>query len=516
MIVAPALTRAAEEIISDLAETLEIPEQRYEAADRSYKSVSEWLERPESRFASVHLNVYTQGSFRLGTAIRPLSGEEPYDMDVVCEFSLSKAAVTQQKLHEDLGAELERYATRHRMKAPEPWRRCWTLNYSDDAQFHMDLLPSVPDGPRQRALLEALSLQTRHIDKAVSITDSQHPNYRHRSDLWPVSNPNGYAEWFYERMKPAFESRRRAMMLAEAKADVSEIPEFRVKTPLQSAIQILKRHRDVRFSDQPEQRPTSIVITTLAAHAYQQEATITGALFSILHDMDKFIERHGEEYRIVNPSDPRENFADFWKDEPQRKDAFFEWLETARADFRHAAQQANAAEIVEILAPRMGRALVEAAAAKRHRPIVEQASLGRRVSNTLRRILDAPHRKPMAWPTVRVGNVQIASATELRNGFRAVPFLNDGPPVMKGSKLRFVAQTDVPKPYKVFWQVVNTGQAATAARQLRGGFEEMSVEAGHLTKEETAKYGGSHSVECFIVKDGYCAARSGPFVVNIS
>ena len=88
------------------------------------------------------------------------------------------------------------------------------------------------------------------------------------------------------------------MMLVKAKADVSEIPAFRVKTPLQSAIKILKRHRDVRFEEEPDGRPSSIVITTLAAHAYQQEATITGALFSILQRMDTFIERRGEEYWI--------------------------------------------------------------------------------------------------------------------------------------------------------------------------------------------------------------------------
>ena len=194
-----------------------------------------------------------------------------------------------------------------------------------------------------------------------------------------------------------------------------------------------------------------------------------------------------------------------------------DWLDVARTDFRRAAGQDSVAEFVETLAPRMGRQLVGTAAAKRHRPATAQATLVRRASRALQRILDAPHRKLVVWPSLQAGTVHISSAIAEQGGFRPMQLVDDGAPVVKGSSLRFVAQTTtVARPFKVFWQVVNTGSAATAARDLRGGFEEPSVEAGTLTKRETASYTGSHSIECFIVKDGYCAARSGPFVVNIA
>lgn len=504
-----------EELIEDLAKALDIPAERYASADRSYKSVCAWLERPGSRFEHVHIDAYTQGSFRLGTAIRPLSGEEDYDLDIVCEFSVAKTSRTQKQLHDHLGHELRLYAERHGMKPPEGWRRCWTLNYADTAQFHMDVLPAVPDAQRQRLLREARSLSLAFVEKSVGITDSEHDNYRVRSDDWPVSNPNGYAEWFYERMRPVFETRRRAMMLAEAKADVAQIPAFRVKTPLQSAIQILKRHRDVRFSEDSGGRPTSIVVSTLAAHAYQQETTISGALLSILTRMDQFVIRRGDDYWIANPSDPRENFADMWRDEPERKDAFYDWLETARTDFRQAAEQDSVDGFIERLAPRMGRRLVEAAASSR-RPPAPRTALAGFVGRTMQRILDAPHRKPVTWPTLTRGNARIASATYQRRGFRPSAFSNDDAALPKGADLRFVAQTDVPRPYRVFWQIVNTGTEATRARGLRGGFEEATVSSGTLTRQEGTSYSGNHSIECFIVKDGYCVARSGPFIVNIA
>lgn len=507
------ITQTAEELISDLAESLEISERHYESAERSYKSVSAWLDRPDSRFARTRFNVYTQGSFRLGTAIRPFSGSEDYDLDIVCEFSKSKLSQTQKKLFEDLGHELQMYAHGYGLEPPSPWRRCWTLNYADDAQFHMDVLPCVPDGQRQRRVRAAAALSMDHVEKSVSITDKEHENYGFLTEEWPVSNPNGYADWFYARMKTAFESKRRAMMVMEKRADVSQIPAFRVKTPLQAAIQILKHHRNRRFSEETEGKPSSIVITTLAAAAYGEESTITGALFSILSGMECYIEQRNGEYWIANPSDPRENFAEFWNDDQKLRDGFYDWLQTARTDFDNAAQQNDVQGFIDALSPRMGRDLVEKAAGKRNRNLMEK-SLVRTAAGALQRVLDAPHRKPVAWPKVQVGKVNISAMSD-RNGFRAAPFRSDAPALEKGSKLTFYADTDISRPYKVFWQVVNTGGAAKDAKDLRGGFEEIAIEQGKLTKHETARYHGIHSIECFIVKDEYCVGWSGPFLVNI-
>lgn len=512
------ITSVAEKAIEALARSLDVSEARYASADRSYKSVCAWLERDESRFASSDIKVYTQGSFRLGTAIRPVDAAEHYDLDIVCEFGRSKLSCTQARLHADLGNELTAYAERYGMDKPEPWQRCWTLNYADGAQFHMDVLPSVPDGVRQRRLLEQASLSVDYADEAVSITDSEHRNFRILSDDWPSSNPNGYANWFYARMKPVFESLRKSMMLAEAKADVAEIPEYRVKTPLQSAIQILKHHRDVHFADSDAPKPASIIITTLAAHAYQQEATISGALLSILERMDAYIEVRGGRYWIVNPSDPRENFADFWDREPNRREAFFEWLEAARADFERASLLADQAVLREELAKSVGGALAERAV-PRDAPSVTVRSSGlpvalRNAGSALQKILGAPHRKSPQWPVVAEGRVTIETAVHQRNGFAPKDF-KSGDPVPRAANLRFQAKTNVERPYKVFWQIVNTGTAATDARDLRGGFEEVTVEAGKLTRQETATYPGTHSIECFIVRNGYCVARSHPFIVEI-
>ncbi|NCT69193.1 MAG: nucleotidyltransferase [Rhodanobacteraceae bacterium] len=507
----PASAAKTGEWLERVAFALDLPPAKYEAAERSYRSLAEWLGRPESRFADDDVAVYLQGSFRMGTAIAPIRGDE-YDLDVVCEIRWSKDRRTQEQLHDALGAEVTAYAERFGMEAPDEWDRCWTLNYAEAAKFHMDVLPCVPDAARQRLLREAASVSLAHVEQAVSITDRTHRQYRFISQDWPASNPNGYANWFYERMRTVFDTRREYLRLVEAKVDVADIPSFRVRTPLQLAIQLLKRHRDLQFSEQQTSaKPTSIIITTLSALAYQQEATIAEALTRILADMSNFIAQDGRGYWIANPADPRENFADAWNEDAANAEAFRTWLAVARQDFGRALASDSSIEFSEALAPRVGRALVEAAL-----PSVSVTARSTILGGLARLglIRDAPHRRPVVWPMVARGQVALDSVQLLQNGFRPRILTSDSSPVPRGCSLVFGASTNVAEPFDVYWQVVNTGAAARDANDLRGGFERSRAEHGYLVRRETTSYPGTHSIECFIVKGGYCVARSGIFIVN--
>ena len=246
------------------------------------------------------------------------------------------------------------------VKRVEEGNRCWVLPYANEAQFHMDIVPAVPNSSRQKTLLETAGYDTRWAETAIAITDRRLPNYNKQTDQWPRSNPKGYAEWFRLRMGPIFEQRRK--FVAEAiRASVEDIPDYRVRTPLQSAIMILKRHRDGMFVGRYDERPISVIITTLAAHAYNGEERIADALFATLEGMERHIERNGNVRIIRNPTDPLENFADKWPLSPEREKAFFEWLAQARRDFEYLGQQVDRRRIVEAVKPRMGVAAERAA-----------------------------------------------------------------------------------------------------------------------------------------------------------
>ena len=105
-----------------------------------------------------------------------------------------------------------------------------------------------------------------------------------------------------------------------------------VKLPLQRAIQILKRHRDKMFESSPDNKPISIIITTLAAKSYNGEIGVYDTIKKVLETMDTFIRIDGGKYYIPNPSNPQENFADKWNNEPVKAKAFYSWLYRAKKD----------------------------------------------------------------------------------------------------------------------------------------------------------------------------------------
>lgn len=509
---AKPISKIAEEFLEDLAAELEVPKERYEAAERSYKSVGEWLQREGSSLRHLSPNTSVQGSFRLGTVIRPVNDSEDYDVDAVCELSADRTKYTQKRLKEVLGAELDAYAKAKGMNnRPVERRRCWRLDYADGAQFHIDVLPAVPDAQRQKTLFEGAGFKTPWWRTGIAITCKDHYAYERISDDWPRSNPRGYAEWFTSRM--AVVHRERLRKIAESvHAKVEDIPAYHVKTPLQSAIQILKRHRDIQFLGDSELRPISIIITTLAAHAYQQEETISGALFSILSRMDRFIENRNGVMWVVNPTDPMENFADRWAENPKLQEAFYGWLEQARADFGRIALMTDRRLISESLAGRLGTELVEKSF-RRRSPAQRTGALMEAAARLFDRF-DVWWRQKPEWPQRIAGRVAIVHAIMTRHGFRPTEF-RSGEPIPKHAALTFEARTDVIPPYRVYWQVVNTGAEAEAANARRGEISEGTLERGKLTRHESSRYQGDHTIECFIVKDARLVARSGPFVVSI-
>jgi hypothetical protein len=361
------ITKQAEAYLEALANALEIPPSRYEQAEKSYKSLGDWLHRDDSGVKNFDPDVFVQGSFRLGTVIKPQSDEEEYDVDCACALTaLGKPNISQFALKELLGEEIKLYRkSKGIQKEVHEGRRCWRLEYADGAQFHMDIVPCIPNADDQRILLEARNLDAQFADTAIAITDNEVPQYYEITEDWPRSNPRGYAEWFKSRMGDVF-IRRREQVLNEMRsegvtASVEDIPTYRVRTPLQSAIMILKRHRDTMFAADPTDKPISIIISSLAAHAYEGEETIGYALLSILSRMEQSIEHDGAKYIIKNPTDALENFADKWEEHPERAQAFFGWLEQAREDFASAGRLVEHRRMSSVLANRMGRDITDQA-----------------------------------------------------------------------------------------------------------------------------------------------------------
>jgi len=340
-------------LLEEIIELLEIPRSYYEKAEDRYHSLADWFHRPESSIKDFNPDVYPQGSFRYGTVIRPLLDNEEYDLDLVCQLELPKTELTQEQFKNLVGNEVKSYATGNSLKEPAREKpRCWRLEYQDEVNFHMDILPAVPDDQEFKALLIGKGVPRAFADEAIAITDIKHPRYSTVIGDWPKSNPRGFAAWFEERMMAAALDRRRQLVANRTYASVEEVPTYEWKTSLQHAIQILKRHRDIMFRSEPEKKPISMIITTLSSHAYQEERDIDDALENIVHRMPRFVQ--DGKPRVPNPVDPAEDFADKWSKDPELEKNFWVWHKQVQIDLGNLGGPSSAAELEKLVKRRFG------------------------------------------------------------------------------------------------------------------------------------------------------------------
>ena len=311
--------------LENLAAEINLPDSVYERATEHYEAVGKWLEGTNSLLKAYGPTIYPQGSIALGTAIRPVRDGE-HDVDAVCLLADPPLSISQQELKQLVGNRLKQHEKYRDMLDPATGgRRCWTLKYRESPAFHLDVLPAIPDDPWQ---LVEHGVPENWARTAIRITDKTTWT---AGGLWPRSNPKGFQAWFRGRMR---EQLREAKMTLQSQIRserglfmaMEEIPDYRVRTPLQSAVQILKYHRDNDYEEDPH-KPISIIITTLAARSYQGERTVAEALLAIVPRMRDCITRINGVYRIENPVDPRENFADKWSEEPVKARTFLAWLD---------------------------------------------------------------------------------------------------------------------------------------------------------------------------------------------
>lgn len=252
--------------------------------------------------------VYVQGSFLLGTVTRNIHKNDDVDIDLVAVRGIDKSSTSQLALKVDTGRGLTKVGNTPEASRPilDESDRCWTLGWP---QMHLDVLPGIPD--------------TDGSETGVLITDK-------KVTQWQPTDPLRYARWFHDAASR--ERAERSRLITASGVDISEVPEWQLKTNLQLVIQILKRHRDIYFTDRLHLRPSSIVITTIATHAYIPGNDLYGSLRAVAAGMADHIHYVDGRYVIANPVLPEENFADYWGSEPWRPRELSRWIEALKVD----------------------------------------------------------------------------------------------------------------------------------------------------------------------------------------
>lgn len=343
-------TQSLEALLSEI----DLPERAYDLAERRYEDLGAWINRPESTLAPFDAHIFVQGSFAFGTAVRPVNEGDEYDLDFTCKLrqGVSRGTHTQEQLKNLVGQELQAYREARRITKPLlPKNRCWRLGYKDELAFHMDVVPGIRADTARRIELRAgmeqagvePSLAQEAARRALWITDVAHENYSTLSQDWPSSNPGGYQLWFASRMR---NGEQRALI----EAQVDPLPVYRSKTPLQQSVQLLKRHRDVMFKDAADSKPASIILTTVAGAAYRAGESLSQTMQRVLLAFEDI--RRTNTDLILNPVNPKENFADRWVRPDclhlMLKENFHAWILQANRDFSEIIAGAPVRRIAEI------------------------------------------------------------------------------------------------------------------------------------------------------------------------
>lgn len=489
-------------IYERIAQAIDINEKLFDQAEEYYKKLGNWMDKETPDYK---ITIYPQGSFALGTVIKPISEQDEYDLDLVCQFDDYyglDAKALKVKIVKPL---LDRFDEVEKIVEK---RRCWQVVYKNSRNFHMDIIPSIDEVTY------------------IAITDKNEDN---QSYEYMGSNPKGYIEWFNSRKLVRYKAIKEALELKNRKdkfmAEVEPIKEYKLKTPLQKAIQILKRHRDMMFKDDTENcAPISIIITTIAAQLYQNEDNIYDALKAFLEGAKPYIDscKKNGKYYIENPSytgEEKENFAEKWNDHPNRADAFFEWIEQAKTNLIDSIDLFdNKTDIAGILGISLGENMVQKVVNEYDR--ITANAIAEKIQEKelslipyrIRNLLSVPHRQKAPWTLPKGYRVFIKATVTDMQGNR-YQYKNDGEPLDKGLSIEFTAVFTGKMPYTVKWQIVNTGDDARGKGCLRGEFENSNI--GRNTRWEGTEYTGSHYIQCFIIKRGQCIAKSNIFIVNI-
>lgn len=287
-------------VLDEIGRQLQITPTQFARAERAYLTVGQWLSADGSPLAKYRPEIYPQGSMALRTTVRPLHGEE-FDLDLVVEMDGWTGSA--MDLYKALGDRLAEHGDYK--KILEGKKRCWRLNYAGD--FHLDALPGRDDASRPH-------------DNSIEVPDREVRG-------WKPSNPKDYVAWFESRAKPyyrALEARQQAPIPAPDPVDARD--------PLRRAVQLLKRHRDVRFDGNPDHAPRSIVLTTLAAKYYNGQESVGEALLRILGGITAEIRATSGPLVVPNPVNPDENFAEAWETNPQAYTEFVDYVDQLALD----------------------------------------------------------------------------------------------------------------------------------------------------------------------------------------
>jgi hypothetical protein len=279
-------------LLGEFCRMLQLTASQHASAVEKYEGVGRWLGGSGSPLEPLASVIYAQGSMAIGTTVKPLEDTE-HDLDLI--FEVNRIDLAPADLHRIVEARLkENDLYNQRLVYPAP-PRCLRLKYAGD--FHLDIVPARRDPARGATAIEVPDRKLK---------------------CWVPNNPREYQTWF---------DRRSVSLVIMEKAAVEPVPALMAseqKPPLKLAVQLMKRHRDIAFGCAIG-APSSILLTTMAARSYRGDASVAGALVSILAAIESEIRSSWPgRISVSNPTNIAEDLCSKFSDEQYEN--FARWV----------------------------------------------------------------------------------------------------------------------------------------------------------------------------------------------
>ncbi len=230
-----------------------------------------------------------QGSYALGTLIKPVDDNDEYDADIQIVMNPNPKWQAKDYINEVYRTlkENQNYADKLRPKT-----RCVTIDYAGD--FHLDVVPRVTIGGRHYVC--------NRIDNKYEETDG-----------------TGYRDWFNEQNRITGGNLKRVVRL----------------------LKYLRDHKN-------NYTAKSILLTTLAGNTIKSTdegteavGTVADTLVTVLTRMDDYLQQHPYTPEIRNPVLPAETFNRHWD---QTKYANFRNRVNSHAQTARKAREESSSE----------------------------------------------------------------------------------------------------------------------------------------------------------------------------
>ncbi len=394
------------------------------------------------------LDTVPQGSWAHKTIIKPPNDLE-FDADFLLQLSENTDwSQTPTQYADAVWNALSNHSTYGPMTSRK--NRCVRVTYANDC--HVDVIPYVIEWSGREVIVNRTT------------------------DEFEETNPVGLTEWIQER------------------------DDF-TGGDLRKVLRLLKYLRDHRNAFEIK----SVLLTVLVGNVVNEWSTqgdyykdVPTSLVNVVEDLDTWLQGNLLKPHVADPSCPATNFNHRWTDIQYQN--FRDKIHSLAPKLRAAFDLEGRDESIAAWQTLFGTSFPDSVGSRSVTASATTTEIAARADGES--FIEEMFPVGLTHTVVMKGELQERSYPNRAAKRRYLR--SKAGRITRGRSITFrVLSTDVPEPYDIYWKVRNHGDEAERRQQLRGSI----FRDGPQRTEQTA-YAGHHYVDCYIVKDGVCVART--------